>query len=244
LFWLDDLRGHLLAVYINYAYNGFNSGYDNLPGYPNYGVSDGIIPMAGDVNGDGYDDYVQYEMDTGYLRINYGPNIANGFEEAHPGYPTGTDVNPMLADFDGDGKLDLLVYNKATWTIGIDYAGNGFNGLEFFRTYFNPDGSSAKYAPPDEDQLPPAPSFKLWSVPNPAKTSGTINFTLPVADWVSISIYDAGGREVAAMPLQTFEAGQHAFYWGKSVQSIRAGIYFIRLTSSLHTATTRMVILN
>jgi murein DD-endopeptidase MepM/ murein hydrolase activator NlpD len=244
LLMMDRWHG---VVYINYASNGFTSGYDNLPGYPNYGVSDSIIPLAGDVNGDGYCDYLQYETDTGYLRINYGPNIANGFEAHLPGYPTGANIYPWVGDFDGDGKTDLLVYMQSTWTIGIDYANNGLGALEFFRTYFNPDGSSAKFTPPDEDQPPQKLAFSLTTVPNPTRSTVGINFTLPVADRVSLSICDVSGREVTRFAEELYGVGPHTLSWNRTSPRggrVANGVYFLTFKSTLHTVSKKIVVLN
>ncbi len=66
--------------------------------------------------------------------------------------------------------------------------------------------------------------------PSPARTSATIEFTLPRACNVRLTMHDVSGRRVATLADRTFEAGTHSVAWHADPSaSWSPGVYFVRL---------------
>ena len=65
--------------------------------------------------------------------------------------------------------------------------------------------------------------------PNPFNSSTTIEFDLPEATVVNLSIYDLLGRLVATPSVGKLVAGQHRVFWNAS--TMPSGVYFIRLST-------------
>lgn len=119
------------TLQINYASNGFATGFDQMLDW--YGTSYEIIPCPADYNGDGIGDYAQLDrLGTGVWRINYGPNFVDGFQDTFPYYGTAATIFPCPADYDGDGSSDIATLDRsATGHLKINYAANGFaSGFE------------------------------------------------------------------------------------------------------------------
>ena len=64
--------------------------------------------------------------------------------------------------------------------------------------------------------------------PNPFNPVTTIKFDLPIADMVSIKIYNITGAEVASLANNNYKAGYHAVNFNAS--SLSSGIYFYKLS--------------
>jgi hypothetical protein len=107
--------------YINYASNGFASGWDAQFG--GYGP-DSAVPVPADYDGDGRAD-LSVKDSYGYWHINYASNgFGSGWDASYPGYGNSY-ARPAPADYDGDGRADLSVKDSGgTWY--INYASNGF----------------------------------------------------------------------------------------------------------------------
>ncbi len=72
----------------------------------------------------------------------------------------------------------------------------------------------------------------LANVPNPFNPSTTINYELPVAAQVRISVYDISGRLVRVLEEGSRSAGQHSVHWnGRDAKGSAqaSGMYFVRL---------------
>jgi hypothetical protein len=82
--------------------------------------------------------------------------------------------------------------------------------------------------------------------PNPASTSTTISFGLPVATRdVNLRVYDLSGREIKALSVGTHNAGVVNVEWNltdSAGRQIPAGVYLYRLDTPNFSATKRMVI--
>jgi subtilisin family serine protease len=70
--------------------------------------------------------------------------------------------------------------------------------------------------------------------PNPLSGGAVLKFSLPRAQEVSLSIYDASGRRVRSLFSGEKEAGVHRILWdgaGDSGRRVSSGIYFLRLST-------------
>jgi|GEM_PF-2165581 len=78
--------------------------------------------------------------------------------------------------------------------------------------------------------------------PNPFNPSTTIDFTLPVAEYVTLAAFNMTGQQVALiLDHQSFTAGRHRTTFNAA--SLAAGIYYYRLSTGLGIVTKKMIVL-
>ncbi|MGD1047795.1 MAG: FlgD immunoglobulin-like domain containing protein [Candidatus Krumholzibacteriaceae bacterium] len=99
----------------------------------------------------------------------------------------------------------------------------------------------------DAVAIPVVPLTLYQNAPNPFNPTTTLRYYLPAACEVTLSIYDASGRLVAALvDRERQEAGQHAGIWpgldsrGRAVPS---GVYFSVLTAGKERLSNKMILL-
>jgi len=169
-----------------------------------------------------------------------------GFEDARFDsicVDAGSDTSCLI---DGDQILELLDSGWellwSVWTLdGID----SIPSEEVFRYvhYSSVNDSSFQLS-----------TFNLQLFPNPFNSSTTISFSLPSSSSSSLRVYGLDGRLVRelwtggdAHPTSERQAGrlsyagEHKVVWDAS--SLSAGVYLIRLESSSHTATQKVVLM-
>ncbi len=76
--------------------------------------------------------------------------------------------------------------------------------------------------------------------PNPFTQTTTISFTLPEPSYITLTLYDAAGREVAALMNGFMDAGEHDVPFQRG--NTPGGVYFYRLESGGQSQTRAMVI--
>jgi oligosaccharide 4-alpha-D-glucosyltransferase len=86
-----------------------------------------------------------------------------------------------------------------------------------------------------------ARSFTLSAHPNPFNASTIIEFELPSARRVQVTVFDALGRQVAVLADEHLSAGRHTCRLDAHDWS--SGIYFCRLTTGKQTLTARLLLL-
>jgi len=77
--------------------------------------------------------------------------------------------------------------------------------------------------------------------PNPFNASTRIGYSLAEAGNVNLKVYDISGRLVATLVEGYQDAGEHVATWNAS--DISSGVYFYKLTTSLHSEVKRMNLL-
>lgn len=88
----------------------------------------------------------------------------------------------------------------------------------------------------------PVTDFHLDAVyPNPFNASTTIHYTLPMAGYTRLGVYDVLGRHVKDLVNESMSAGDHRITWNAS--AISSGIYFLKLQSSQHVAQQKALLL-
>jgi len=76
--------------------------------------------------------------------------------------------------------------------------------------------------------------------PNPFTASTTIQYSLPEASNVELTVYDMLGRRVATLAQDDIPAGNHFLLWdGRTDQGhdTAPGVYVLRLRAAGHTET-------
>jgi len=91
----------------------------------------------------------------------------------------------------------------------------------------------------------PVSALQLACHPNPFGPGTSVSYSVPEALPVTLAVYDAAGRRVAALEAGERPAGDHTVTWdGRSDdgQAVSAGVYFVRLVAG-HEATTIKAVL-
>ena len=88
----------------------------------------------------------------------------------------------------------------------------------------------------------PVGGFSLsQNYPNPFNSETTISFDLPEAAFVSLTVVDLLGREVARIVSETLEGGRHRRQWDAA--RVGSGVYLCRLQAGTLHATGRVIVL-
>ncbi len=136
--------------------------------------------------------------------------------------------------------FDLSAYADQTVRVKFDYGsdrsiitGDGWYiddiFIEFYTTGID-----------DNATLPN--TFKLeQNYPNPFNALTQINFTLPRAADIDLSVYNMLGQKVAALASGMMDAGYHSVNWNAS--DVTSGIYFYRLTAGDNCEVRKMTLL-
>ncbi len=78
--------------------------------------------------------------------------------------------------------------------------------------------------------------------PNPFNPSTKINFSIPLSSNVSLKLFDATGKEVAALIDEFKEVGNYSFEFN-ATSNLVSGIYYYRLTSGNFTQTKKLALI-
>jgi hypothetical protein len=81
----------------------------------------------------------------------------------------------------------------------------------------------------------------LQNYPNPFNPVTTIRFILPVAQQISVTVFDALGRKLFVLADDYFPAGTHEIVWDASNYS--SGVYFYQLSTMERSVIRKLVLL-
>jgi hypothetical protein len=132
------------------------------------------------------------------------------------------------------GQPDAAVHAGGSFTLqgGFWFGGMSVSGVD--------DGPTA-----------PAPDLParlaLAIAPNPVVRSATVQWELPRAGHVSVGVYDASGRQVAALADETYPAGRHELTWNTGDRPggrLAAGVYFVRLEAGRQFISRKLLIVH
>ncbi|HLP15911.1 MAG TPA: glycoside hydrolase family 3 N-terminal domain-containing protein, partial [Bacteroidota bacterium] len=77
--------------------------------------------------------------------------------------------------------------------------------------------------------------------PNPFNPSTTISFSLPAKSFVTLSVFDVEGRDVATLVSGEMNAGRYTRQW--SAEGVPSGMYFYRLRAGAYTETKKLLLI-
>ena len=87
-------------------------------------------------------------------------------------------------------------------------------------------------------------TFQLeQNYPNPFNPETVIGYQLPVAENVSLKVYDMLGREAATLINEYQGAGVHHSQFSIINSQLSSGVYFYRLTAGAYSSTKKMIVL-
>lgn len=190
-----------------------------------------------DLNGDGAGDLL-----VGLGRAVQGPDFGVGEVRVYSGASgavllTLTSPNPrplglfgdavaVLPDLTGDGRPDLLIGAPGESVAG--FAGAG-------RVYlYSTSGIVAA------EDAPGGAEPSLAALPNPARESVTLSFTLPHAGAARLTLHDVLGRTVAEAEASPHTVGSHTVTL--DTRRLAPGVYLARLTTTGGSRTARLTV--
>jgi len=83
----------------------------------------------------------------------------------------------------------------------------------------------------------------LQNYPNPFNPSTVISYQLPVNSFVTLTVYDLLGREVALLVNEMKDAGSYSVQFSMSDYHLPSGIYFYRMQTEHYSEMKRMLLL-
>ena len=93
-----------------------------------------------------------------------------------------------------------------------------------------------------DDSINVPSTFKLeQNYPNPFNPTTTIAFSLPVAEKITLTIYNAPGQKVAVLADENYSAGNFTLKWDAG--AFASGIYIFTLQTTSQFLTRKMVLL-
>ena len=127
-----------------------------------------------------------------------------------------------MADIDGNDLADMFI--AAPFADGPN---NSINDAGEIYVIYDDGKGTATHVPPI------ARASLLWNYPNPFNESTTFRFDASPGVTVSLTIYDALGREVAR-PLAptTMQSSENNVFWASrnsKGNSLPSGVYFVKL---------------
>ncbi len=184
-------------------------------------------PALADVDNDNDFDLLIGDM---WGELKYYENIGNSREPLwqlndtlFAGIEVKQAAHPGFADLDGDGRLDMVIG---------EYDGN----FSYFKNLF------AVVSDVKETNNSVQKNFSLeQNYPNPFNPSTTIEFKVAEPGYVSIKVFDALGREVAALVNEFMQPGNYNINFDASI--LTSGIYFYQLKTSSFVQTKKMLLL-
>jgi ligand-binding sensor domain-containing protein len=145
----------------------------------------------------------------------------------------GTDYGIFLSTDNGanwssvnSGLIDTLIM-ALTVTGGDLFAGTAGAGV-----WRRPISEMAVLPSTSPRALLPESNFKVLT-PSLANSNATIEFSLPSADHISLSVYNLAGHEIASLINQNLASGRHSISW--NTRNIAAGCYSVRLRVGANT---------
>ena len=100
---------------------------------------------------------------------------------------------------------------------------------------------SKEYVDSESAKLIPRAYSLAQNYPNPFNPSTTISWSLPSKAFVSLTIYDVVGREVAKLVSNELPAGVYSRIWNAT--GMPTGVYFCRLQAGAFTQTKKLLLL-
>ncbi len=183
-------------------------------------VDDGSILNAGEI-------FVNYSSDNGVTwttpqNITNTPNI----EEKHSSLPININSDSLklyyLRDLKAGGWVNVASWGKAP-VYGIYYQ-SSLVGIQNISSQ--------------------ALSYELsQNYPNPFNPSTNIKFSIPKANFTSLIIYDALGREITKLISERLNAGSYQYDFSAGSYGLSSGVYYYKLISGDFVQTKQMMLI-
>jgi hypothetical protein len=187
--------------------------------------TDGVLGLAEieDMNGDGHQDLVGMDTNSGAIHVLVGNGDA---VFAAPAFGHGLDGNydVAFADFDQDGAIDVASANYSLRQLSI-----------LLNTTPHPASVRADPATPV--------GGLLRVMPNPARGRLVLEFASLARAPARIEIFDVSGRRVTSRDLAARDPATHRIVISEGAK-LRAGVYFAKWTQQSRSGAVRFAVLD
>lgn len=136
--------------------------------------------------------------------------------------------------------LNSIIYNMKTGSLKMD------DNATMDHHCANPPALPAVYCSPTVGILDPIASGNLLVVnssPNPFRSTFKVNFTLPRAGHVNVTVFAPDGRQVGVLADEDMPAGSHAVSWNAG-QSMPSGVYYYTVRAGSLQSTAKITRIN
>ena len=199
-----------------------------------------ILKSFGDLNKDGYDDFI-----IGYTNHRNNDSLMVGGAFIYLGgenIDTTSDIK-----IEGENKWGEFLKIMACEDINWD----GFDELFIlspkFPDYENPKGkvyiySKINFTDIENSNLNPLSSFTLkQNYPNPFNPSTNIQYSIATRQFVTLKVYNVLGKEIATLVNEEKPAGNYEIKFDAS--KLASGIYYYQMRVSEYVETKKMILL-
>ncbi|GAB1441837.1 hypothetical protein MASR2M39_06720 [Ignavibacteriales bacterium] len=213
------------------GYRAFLSKGDVWPPYPsssmqfpdasNGGYYIDFATFPGDVNGDGYQDIIIPAVSFGAAKLVLGGpviSVVRNFTGSSGGLGY---ASSACGDYDGDG-IDDFVLVDYPWTFG-----------ECHQTWFiivKGDTSAVNPTSIQDEFLLVGYNIEINPYPNPFNPEVKVEYLLPEAGEVNLSVFSSLGEEIISKNLSFRNKGQNETTLDFSGLNVPSGVYLLRLT--------------
>ncbi|MBU2637240.1 MAG: T9SS type A sorting domain-containing protein [Bacteroidetes bacterium] len=142
------------------------------------------------------------------------------------------------------GNYTAVVYRTLAFDPNIYYVGS----ISFtVNNKINPYSFTAYQSPCNQisstlEYHKVSTKFELFTNhPNPFNPTTTIEFSIPVFDFVTLKIYNLSGQEIETLINENIRAGKYKIVW--NARENPSGIYFCRLNTSTYSAVRKLILI-
>jgi len=216
----------------------------------------------GDINGDGKRDLIVLNQSDGTVSVLLntispplpvelasftssvtGNNVTLKWSTAHEENNSGFEIERN--SFGEGWKKTGEVKGHGTTNITQNYAFSDkglTTGLYKYRLkQIDYNGNNKYYELSEEIFIGIPNKFSLYqNYPNPFNPETRINYQLPARGFVSLKVYDLGGKEVASLVNEVKEAGYYSTAF--NAKNLASGTYFCKLTTDKYSDVKKMVV--
>ncbi len=167
---------------------------------------------------------------------------------------TGVMFSPEHWVLSGGHEVNATYDSGQTWSNIIDW--NVFDNLQLYGTVLDKNNNlwvssssskiyttSSLVSVSDDFQQPQKFSLEQ-NYPNPFNPSTNINFNIPTTEFVTLSIYDVLGRNVATViNNRLLQSGTHSILLSADEYHLSSGIYFYELKAGNYFETKKMILI-
>ncbi|MBI2419994.1 MAG: FG-GAP repeat protein [Ignavibacteriales bacterium] len=197
-------------------------------------VRGSVIGGGGDINGDGFDDflmgYLNYLNNQGIMVGNITGYYGNSVIDTIPDFTMEGKVKwghfgsyqNILGDFNNDGYDDVLVGEPQYYsTTAFNY--DSLLGRVYIYSY-------KKITSALTNNLQPDKNFTISNYPNPFNPSTVISYRIPSYSKITIKIFNSLGKEIATLVEAEKQAGEYKIIFNGD--KFASGVYMYSIKSA------------
>lgn len=168
--------------------------------------------------------------------------------------PTKSNV-PTYGDLDGDGWMDMVIITPTNELVFTSFIGTQWNANKSPCPMWRYNQRLNNIAPlnhdiatdvESDDELLPREFVTTQNFPNPFNAATSIEYSIPRAGDVNISIFNLSGQVVRKILVPAQPAGNHRIRWEAMDQKgavLPSGVYFYKIESNNLKASGKMVLI-